>query len=86
MRVNIFTISLHDETVRRTHGFVIAADFLELGRQRQETTLTDAQLVEGHLQLTLHLVVMGLQFLKSKTIPTRTCNNITDVSTRMSCG
>lgn len=51
-----------------THGFVIAADFLELGRQRLETTLTDAQLVQGHLQLALHLVVMSLQFLKGKTI------------------
>lgn len=50
-----------------THGFIIAANLLELGRQRLETALTDAQLVQGHLQLALHLVVVGLQFLKSKT-------------------
>lgn len=47
-----------------THRFVVAAYFLELGRQRLEASLTDAQLVQGHLQLALDLVVVSLKLLK----------------------
>lgn len=49
--------------MRDSYGFVVAANFLELGSQRLETALADSQLIEGHLQLALNFVVVGLEFL-----------------------